>query len=452
MDHPRFDQLVLVIVIISSVALILDSPFEQRPDVVNALRVADWVFTCLFTLELVLKALSLGVPRLLRDPGNVMDAVVVAVSLAVLAAEAVAGPASLAGAQALGAVKALRALRALRPLRLISRNPGMRLVIDVVYRSIPAVSNVLLIFALFLLIFSILGVQLFAGRLGACSDAAVLHRKECVGDFVDGDGARQLRVWANPAVGNFDNVLTSALVLFEMTSLEMWPDVMFATVNASPTEVDVGPVRDANPAAVLFSVAWIVVGAFFMLQLFVGAVIEQFNRARAEEDGRPSLLTPAQREWVHANQMITALRVAPRSARPSGPIRRACYAVARHAAFEACIATAISLNAISVAAVHLGQPAELTLALRALNYTFSAVFFVEAVIKVVAEGLRQYLASAWNWFDGLLVVVAVVDIAVDLALDMHSPDAAVVRVIRIVRVARMVRLVRFRARTSAPRL
>lgn len=70
--------------------------------------------------------------------------------------------------QQLQALKALRALRALRPLRMISRNEGMRLVVNALLASLPSMTNVLLVCSLFILIFSIAGVNFFKGTFYSC--------------------------------------------------------------------------------------------------------------------------------------------------------------------------------------------------------------------------------------------------------------------------------------------
>jgi len=61
------------------------------------------------------------------------------------------------------ALKALRALRALRPLRVISKDEGMKLVVMALVASIPSMANVLLVCGLFILIFSIMGVNYMKG-------------------------------------------------------------------------------------------------------------------------------------------------------------------------------------------------------------------------------------------------------------------------------------------------
>ena len=77
----------------------------------------------------------------------------------------------------LQSVKALRALRALRPLRMISRNKGMKLIVNALLSSLPSMTNVTIVCSLFILIFAIIGVNSFKGRLGFCEieDEALLE-------------------------------------------------------------------------------------------------------------------------------------------------------------------------------------------------------------------------------------------------------------------------------------
>ena len=60
-------------------------------------------------------------------------------------------------------MKALRALRALRPLRTVSRSPSLKVVVNALLKSIPAVADVMLILIIVFLIFAIIGVNYFKG-------------------------------------------------------------------------------------------------------------------------------------------------------------------------------------------------------------------------------------------------------------------------------------------------
>ena len=58
-----------------------------------------------------------------------------------------------------------RTLRALRPLRMATRLPGMRIVIDALAAAVPGIGNVLIVTMLVYVIFGIVGMNLFMGKL-----------------------------------------------------------------------------------------------------------------------------------------------------------------------------------------------------------------------------------------------------------------------------------------------
>lgn len=70
-------------------------------------------------------------------------------------------------------LRGFRALRALRPLRMISKDEGMKTVVNSLLRAIPSLFNVALVNVLFLVVFGILGVQIFKGEIGECSDSTM---------------------------------------------------------------------------------------------------------------------------------------------------------------------------------------------------------------------------------------------------------------------------------------
>lgn len=101
----------------------------------------------------------------MKDPWNILDFIIVFFTFMTWIFEATAsGDVSF--------LRGFRALRALRPLRVVSKNEGIKTVVNALLESIPALINVLLIVMLFLLVFGILGIQLFKGQLGYCNDSS----------------------------------------------------------------------------------------------------------------------------------------------------------------------------------------------------------------------------------------------------------------------------------------
>jgi hypothetical protein len=100
--------------------------------------------------------------------------------------------------------------------------------------------------------------------------------------------------WKPTVMQSFDNVFLGILALFELSTTEMWCDVMYAGVDA--TAIDMQPIRDNNVAWVVFFVVFMVVCAMFVLQLFVGVILDNFDSQKEQLQGTFSF-TPAQREW-----------------------------------------------------------------------------------------------------------------------------------------------------------
>ena len=87
----------------------------------------------------------------------------------------------------LSAFKAVRALRALRPLRILSKDENMKQVISSIGLILREIANIFLVLTLVWLVFAILGVQLFKGKLSSCgSGGAILDL--CAGAGKDTPG------------------------------------------------------------------------------------------------------------------------------------------------------------------------------------------------------------------------------------------------------------------------
>ena len=66
-------------------------------------------------------------------------------------------------------IRAFRALRALRPLKLVSKNEGMKMIVNSLLASIKQLVNVMLIAFLFFFVFGIMGIQFLSGKVSYCS-------------------------------------------------------------------------------------------------------------------------------------------------------------------------------------------------------------------------------------------------------------------------------------------
>lgn len=140
------------------------------------------IISALFVVECLIKVIVLGFywgeRTYLTDSWNILDFTIVLFSILTWVLEASTGG-------NMEFVRGFRALRALRPLRVVSKNEGIKTVVNSLLESIPALLNVLLIVLLFLMVFGILGIQLFKGKLGRCNDddPTIMKKDECIGTY-----------------------------------------------------------------------------------------------------------------------------------------------------------------------------------------------------------------------------------------------------------------------------
>lgn len=157
-------MVILFLICFSSILLALDNPLnDPESNLVYFLFYADYVLTAVFTIEAVFKIVTFGFlfnksKSYMRNTWNIMDSVVVVVSIISLAMQS----------NKIKTVKILRLLRVLRPLRVISRNKGLKIGIQALFKALPNIFNVIVVSLLFFIIFAIIGVNYFKGSFFYC--------------------------------------------------------------------------------------------------------------------------------------------------------------------------------------------------------------------------------------------------------------------------------------------
>merc|ERR1719295_1946908 len=265
-EQPFFEFFVLLTICFSSFVLILDEPgLANDPDssLARFLYVSEIISTIIFIIEAVLKIIAKGLfftpTGYFKDRWNILDFAVIVFSLLDFV---------------IGHLSFLRVIRTFRALRIIRRIEGMRVVTIAMIQSIKPVMNVIYVSVLFFFVFGILGVQIFKGRFKFCHG----FNSECEADcdsFYHLDKAEceatPGATWKNPAYGDFDHIGNALELLFQIFTLEMWPNIMYRAVDV--TEVDKAPLRDNNKQYALYFILFIVIANFFIMNLFVGVVV-----------------------------------------------------------------------------------------------------------------------------------------------------------------------------------
>ena len=391
---PLFEKLVFFFIFVSCAALAVMEPGEEASSDSTGLHgwvyLSDVITTLVFDIEMVLKIIAMGLyfgkDTYLKDGWNFTDAIVNVASTIDLV-----NPKS-----DLGFFKALRALRALRPLRLISRNPGMKMVVNSIILSLPTAVNVVAVIGLVFLVFGCAGIQFFRGKLKFCHESGggegmkyTHNRKECA---VAGG------TWQNP-VAHFDNIVVAMMTLYEVATMEMWLDTLWACVD-SPTVKDDHPVRDNTPGFAVFFMLFIIVGSLLGMNLFVGVVCDKFAELKSSLNGS-AFLTVEQQRWRETQQRMLRAPT-PRKLKPPiamAELRRPIFDIVNTKCFELVLMGVIVANVLIMSLEHHAMGQSWVDALAFSNWAFIVIYTIEAVLKISGLGFCQYFNNGWNRFD-----------------------------------------------------
>ncbi|XP_077655038.1 voltage-dependent L-type calcium channel subunit alpha-1C isoform X20 [Urocitellus parryii] len=403
-NHTIFTNLILFFILLSSISLAAEDPVQHTSFRNHILGNADYVFTSIFTLEIILKMTAYGAflhkGSFCRNYFNILDLLVVSVSLISFGIQS----------SAINVVKILRVLRVLRPLRAINRAKGLKHVVQCVFVAIRTIGNIVIVTTLLQFMFACIGVQLFKGKLYTCSDSSKQTEAECKGNYItykDGEVDHpiiQPRSWENSKF-DFDNVLAAMMALFTVSTFEGWPELLYRSID-SHTE-DKGPIYNYRVEISIFFIIYIIIIAFFMMNIFVGFVIVTFQE-QGEQEYKNCELDKNQRQCVEY-----ALKARPlRRYIPKNQHQYKVWYVVNSTYFEYLMFVLILLNTICLAMQHYGQSCLFKIAMNILNMLFTGLFTVEMILKLIAFKPKHYFCDAWNTFDALIVVGSIVDIAI----------------------------------------
>ncbi|XP_048587790.1 voltage-dependent P/Q-type calcium channel subunit alpha-1A isoform X2 [Nematostella vectensis] len=437
----HFDNVILVIILISSVLLAAEDPVVEDSYQNQILTYFDYVFTTIFAFEVIFKLIDYGAilhpGSYFRDAWNCIDALVVSCAIASL----VLGMNKDASAQSKKTVKVLRVLRVLRPLKAINKAKKLKAVFQCMLYSLRNVLNILIITVLFLIIFSVIGVQLFQGKFFSCNDRSKMTEAECKGHyFVYSDYSDLSKVevvqreWAL-ADYNFNTVYYAMLALFTSSTGEGWPALMQASIDT--TKVDQGPVVDNKIEIFLFYIFFVIVFSFFFLNIFVALIILTFQEQGEKEQGDCEL-DRNQRDCLHFAM------VAKPSERfmPENPntIQYRVWKIVDSRPFEYFIMTLIALNTLILMMKFYQEPTLYRYYLDLFNSIFTFMFTAEALLKLIAFR-TNYFRDNWNVFDFVVVLGSLLDFVLDKALEGNEMpfDPSLFRLFRAARLIKLLR-------------
>ncbi|XP_035271256.1 sodium channel, voltage gated, type V-like, alpha b isoform X3 [Anguilla anguilla] len=433
-EHSWFETFIIFMILLSSGALAFEDIYIEKRKVIKVvLEFADKIFTYIFILEMLLKWVAYGFKKYFTNYWCWLDFLIVDVSLVSLVANTL-------GYSEFGAIKSLRTLRALRPLRALSRFEGMRVVVNALIGAIPSIMNVLLVCLIFWLIFSIMGVNLFAGKFGRCVNrtgyiynvSMINNKSECL-------LMNDTQFYWTKVKVNFDNVGAGYLALLQVATFKGWMEIMYAAVDSRAVEEQ--PIKEINLYMYLYFVIFIIFGSFFTLNLFIGVIIDNFNQQKRKLGGQDIFMTEEQKKYYNAMKKLGSKKPQKPIPRPTNPVQGFFFDLVGKQAFDIIIMVLIILNMITMMVETDEQPKNMEIILNKINLAFIVIFSAECLIKITA--LRCYFFTVgWNIFDFVVVILSIVGIVLADIIEKYFVSPTLFRVIRLARIGRVLRLIR----------
>ncbi|XP_077173314.1 voltage-dependent T-type calcium channel subunit alpha-1H isoform X2 [Paroedura picta] len=439
--HKMFDHVVLVFIFLNCITIALERP-DIDPNSTERifLSVSNYIFTAIFVVEMMVKVVALGFfsgkHTYLQSSWNVLDGILVFVSVI----DIIVSMASAGGAKILGILRVLRLLRTLRPLRVISRAPGLKLVVETLISSLRPIGNIVLICCAFFIIFGILGVQLFKGKFYYCEGTDIRNistKKDCTHAHYR---------WVRRKY-NFDNLGQALMSLFVLSSKDGWVNIMYDGLDA--VGIDQQPSQNHNPWMLLYFISFLLIVSFFVLNMFVGVVVENFHKCRQHQEAEEARRREEKRlRRLEKKRRSKEIYMSEAQKRPYyadySPVRKYIHTLCTSHYLDLFITFIIGVNVITMSMEHFNQPKSLDEALKYCNYIFTFVFVVEAVLKLVAFGFRRFFKDRWNQLDLAIVLLSIMGITLE-EIEMNAAlpiNPTIIRIMRVLRIARVLKLLK----------
>lgn len=218
-ENARFERSITALILANAITLGIETAPPLAARFGESLYLFDRLVLAVFVVELLLR-FFVHRGRYFRDPWRVFDFVVV--SIAVVPAGS--------------AFAVLRALRVLRVLRLVSLVPSMRGVVGALLKALPGVASIIGLMGLVLYVSAVMATKLF----GAVESE------------------------------HFGSLGASLFTLFQVMTVEGWPDIARG-------------VMEHSPFAWIFFVVYLLIATFMVLNLFIAVVVNAMQSQVTED-------------------------------------------------------------------------------------------------------------------------------------------------------------------------
>lgn len=250
-----FEWFITAIIIINSVLIGVETYTENA-----TIALIQNIILGIFTFEIIARFIaSDSIKEFFKGGWNIFDLVLVLIGYI---------PASLFANASM--LMAFRVLRVFRVLRLLRAAKEIKVMISVLVRSMSALFYNVVLFFIFVYLFALVGVSMFK-----LPDPETLpEAKKAQYELLMQEAPHAPVCSPDP----YGSVHEAMFTLFRALTGEDWTDLRYNLVQASEYEI----VSVSPTVVTTFHVLWFVLSAFLLLNLVVGAIVNNYQLAMDE--------------------------------------------------------------------------------------------------------------------------------------------------------------------------
>ncbi|GEN87365.1 ion transporter [Oceanobacillus sojae] len=227
-ENKIFTDIIIGLILLNAIIVGLETYPAINQRYAASLYWIDAVLLIIFMVEIMIRIIgSYSLAHFFKNPWNVFDFVIVAASILFVGSNYVI---------------VLRIFRILRVLRAISIIPSLRKMVNALLLTIPSMGNIMILLAIFFYIYAVIGTMLFQSI----------------------------------APDHFGSLHRTLLTLFQLITLDSWATgVMY-------------PILEETSIALIYFISFILIGAFVIINLFVGVIVNNVEEANRENQPTPT--------------------------------------------------------------------------------------------------------------------------------------------------------------------
>ncbi|WP_080875166.1 ion transporter [Oceanobacillus timonensis] len=227
-ENKTFTNIIIALIVLNAVIVGLETYPVMNQLYGDYLYWIDTILLSIFTIEIIIRMIgSSSLVQFFKNPWNIFDFVIVAASILFVGSNYVI---------------VLRIFRILRVLRAISIIPSLRKMVNALLLTIPSMGNIMILLTIFFYMYAVVGTMLFQSI----------------------------------APEHFGSLHRTLLTLFQILTLDSWATgVMY-------------PILEETSFALVYFISFILIGAFVIINLFVGVIVNNVEEANRENQPTPT--------------------------------------------------------------------------------------------------------------------------------------------------------------------